>query len=136
LFSQERCIHRWNDTALCCRNSELVCITSRHVTSHHVTSHNITSHHTTLRHITAHHIISDHITPRQITSRHITHHITTLCRFCCKICKKSHKTSLFIQSREQMTLFYSQVKWHSRTTRCYSMPACLCDNLPKILSDL
>jgi len=52
LFSQERCIHRRNDPALCYRHSELVCITSKN------TSHHITSHHTS--HRTSHHKTSQH----------------------------------------------------------------------------
>ena len=78
LFSQERCIHRRNDPALCYRHSELVCITSKN-TSHHITPH-ITSH---------------------ITSQNIT----TLRTFCCKMCTQGNETSLCSYSREQTKNF-------------------------------
>jgi hypothetical protein len=108
LFSEERCIHRRNDTALCYRHSELVGITSHHIL-----------------HTTSLHTTSLHTKPLHNTSLHIT----TLRTFCCKTCIQGHKISLCSHSRYKKTFFKATLN-DTPEPRSANMPACLCDNLP------
>ena len=102
--TQELCIHRRNDTSLCYRHLELVCITSHHITSHHITP----------RQNTSHHVRSQHITPRQNTTHHLTSHHTshhnTLKVLLQNVCTRSQNFTLYSLSRANDTFFYSQLK--------------------------
>ena len=106
-------------------------ITSHHVTSHHIISDDITTHHITSYQLTLHHVRSHHTTSRHITSHH-TSHITSqhFVRFVAKCVHKVTKLHFVFPLDSKRRIFCSQVKWHSRPTQCYNMPACLSDNLP------